>query len=182
MVTENAKWMLIQFNCDPKLIADVWGIDERECWDYIRLVDHALRHEKEQYTFQTEELNEWVHSIPNANNIRIEAIREKLLDAKVNPDKHNIPRLLAEVRILLGSTERATPQEIERAKEYPIENIIELKRNTALCPFHNEKSPSFSVKNNRYKCFGCGVGGDSISLIMHIKNMTFKQAVDYLQQ
>ena len=44
-----------------------------------------------------------------------------------------------------------------------------------LCPFHTEKTPSFSVSPSRniYKCFGCGKGGDSIRFIMELEPCTF---------
>ena len=51
-----------------------------------------------------------------------------------------------------------------------------------LCPFHNEKTPSFSVNTERqcFHCFGCGVGGNSISFVMKYENLTFTEAVRQL--
>ncbi len=51
-----------------------------------------------------------------------------------------------------------------------------------LCPFHNEKSPSFSVSGHKqiYYCFGCGAGGNVISFIMNYENYTFPEAVKLL--
>jgi DNA primase len=51
-----------------------------------------------------------------------------------------------------------------------------------LCPFHDEKSPSFQVTPSRglYHCFGCGVGGDVISFIQQIDHLTFSEAVELL--
>lgn len=51
-----------------------------------------------------------------------------------------------------------------------------------LCPFHNEKTPSFSVNSSRqcFHCFGCGVGGNSISFVMKYENLTFTEAVKQL--
>ncbi len=53
-----------------------------------------------------------------------------------------------------------------------------------LCPFHNEKSASFSVSPDRqiYHCFGCGAGGNVISFIMQIENYDFVDAIKYLAQ
>ncbi len=53
---------------------------------------------------------------------------------------------------------------------------------TGLCPFHNEKSPSFSVSQEKqiYKCFGCGEAGNVISFVMKDRNMSFLDAVKYL--
>lgn len=51
-----------------------------------------------------------------------------------------------------------------------------------LCPFHNEKSPSFSVAGNKqmYHCFGCGAGGNVFTFIMNYENYTFPEAVKML--
>ena len=51
-----------------------------------------------------------------------------------------------------------------------------------LCPFHNEKSPSFSVSGSKqmYHCFGCGVGGNIFTFIMEYENFTFTEAVKVL--
>ena len=51
-----------------------------------------------------------------------------------------------------------------------------------LCPFHNEKTPSFSVSPDKqiYHCFGCGKGGGVINFIMEIENLTFPEAVEKL--
>ena len=51
-----------------------------------------------------------------------------------------------------------------------------------LCPFHNEKTPSFSVSPQRgiFHCFGCGVGGDVISFVMRMDNIPFYEAVKKL--
>lgn len=56
------------------------------------------------------------------------------------------------------------------------------KNYLALCPFHTEKHPSFSVspEKNLFKCFGCGVGGDVIHFIMKIENLNFVEAVEKL--
>lgn len=52
----------------------------------------------------------------------------------------------------------------------------------ALCPFHNEKTPSFTIPkdNKSYKCFGCGKGGDVFSFIKETKNIGFIDAVNYV--
>ena len=51
-----------------------------------------------------------------------------------------------------------------------------------LCPFHDEKSPSFHVRPSAgsYHCFGCGVGGDVISFVMEMEHLTFSETVERL--
>lgn len=53
---------------------------------------------------------------------------------------------------------------------------------TCCCPFHNEKTPSFSVNRSRqiYKCFGCGQGGNVVTFVMKYENMTFPEAIKLL--
>lgn len=65
-------------------------------------------------------------------------------------------------------------------------SYVHLKKSGAnyvgLCPFHNEKTGSFSVNGQRqiFKCFGCGVGGNVITFLMKYENMTFTEAVKQL--
>lgn len=53
-----------------------------------------------------------------------------------------------------------------------------------LCPFHNEKTPSFSVNENLqiFKCFGCGESGDAIKFMMKVNNMTFPEVLEELSE
>jgi DNA primase len=55
-------------------------------------------------------------------------------------------------------------------------------RYSGLCPFHQEKTPSFSVSPDRgtYHCFGCGVGGDSISFVRETESLDFVGAIEWL--
>lgn len=65
---------------------------------------------------------------------------------------------------------------------------VDLRRSgrnyTALCPFHQERTPSFNVNPERkgYKCFGCGAGGDAISFVMEIEGHSFPEAVRKLAE
>ena len=67
-----------------------------------------------------------------------------------------------------------------------IGGYVSLKRASAnlkgLCPFHSEKTPSFTVypANNSYYCFGCGAGGDQISFIMRMEHLDYPDAVEFL--
>jgi len=55
---------------------------------------------------------------------------------------------------------------------------------TGLCPFHNEKTPSFTVYSNNqsFYCFGCGEGGDAISFVMKRENLEYVEAVRFLAE
>ena len=69
-----------------------------------------------------------------------------------------------------------------------ISRYVHLKRRGAnyfgLCPFHSEKTPSFSVnpKGRFFHCFGCGASGDVITFYMKIENLDFKDAIKELAQ
>lgn len=56
------------------------------------------------------------------------------------------------------------------------------KNYSARCPFHDEKTPSFSVNPDKqfYYCFGCGAGGNAIGFVMEYDNVDFPQAIDTL--
>ncbi len=83
------------------------------------------------------------------------------------------PKFLEEIRTRITLSER-------------VGRSVELTRRgreqIGLCPFHNEKSPSFTVSDekNFYHCFGCGAHGDVIGYVMHADSLTFPEAVEVL--
>ncbi|HPY37209.1 MAG TPA: CHC2 zinc finger domain-containing protein, partial [Clostridia bacterium] len=58
------------------------------------------------------------------------------------------------------------------------------RRLWGLCPFHNEKTPSFTVSPDKqaFHCFGCGAGGGIIQFIMEIEHLPYAEAVQLLAQ
>jgi DNA primase len=84
-------------------------------------------------------------------------------------------------------TQRSIQEITEAARiEDVVSDFITLKRRganfTGLCPFHNEKSPSFSVNpaRNIFKCFGCGEGGDPISFVMKHESVSYPDALRFI--
>ena len=86
---------------------------------------------------------------------------------------------------------RISDEIIEKIKEENdiveiVSENVRLKRSgrnyIGLCPFHNDKSPSFSVSQDKqiYKCFSCGEAGNVITFVMKYKNMNFIEALKYL--
>lgn len=67
-----------------------------------------------------------------------------------------------------------------------IQDFVTLKKRgtnyLGLCPFHNEKTPSFSVSPSKgiYKCFGCGQGGNAVNFIMEHEHMAYPEALKFL--
>ncbi|MBK7638214.1 MAG: hypothetical protein IPJ13_31025 [Saprospiraceae bacterium] len=70
--------------------------------------------------------------------------------------------------------------------EEEVSDFINLKRRgvnmIGNCPFHDEKTPSFTVSpsKNIYKCFGCGKGGDPVRFIMDHEKLSFPEAIKFL--
>ena len=58
------------------------------------------------------------------------------------------------------------------------------REHTGLCPFHNEKTPSFTVSDDKgfFHCFGCGAHGDVIGFVMKTENLAFPEAVERLAE
>jgi len=76
-------------------------------------------------------------------------------------------------------------------KQVPILDILQIEpkretqlRATILCPFHEERTPSFVVyKDSNYAiCFGCGWKGDVISVVMYVNNVSFREALSILSK
>ena len=86
---------------------------------------------------------------------------------------------------------RIPKETIDRIKDQSdivstISEYVDLKKSGSnylgLCPFHNEKTPSFTVSPTKeiFRCFGCGEGGDVISFIMKKENMSYPEAIRFL--
>ena len=72
--------------------------------------------------------------------------------------------------------------------EEVVGDFVSLKKRGAnligVCPFHNEKTPSFTVSPAKgiYKCFGCGKGGNSVNFIMEHEQYNYPQALRFLAE
>ena len=84
-------------------------------------------------------------------------------------------------------TKRSIERVIETARiEEVVGHFVNLKRRgvnmIGLCPFHNEKTPSFTVSpsKNIFKCFGCGKGGDPVNFVIEHEGYSYIEAVRYL--
>jgi len=83
---------------------------------------------------------------------------------------------------------RIIARHIERAKEFPIQELYEGKLRRAgknllgTCPFHSEKTASFYITpQNKFKCFGCGAYGDSIEFYKRLNNLTSKDFIKIIR-
>ncbi len=84
-----------------------------------------------------------------------------------------------------GEQVGVTAEEIERARAHPWEDLMEFKHGKALCIFHHDHNPSFTVKNGKGRCWSCGwpgstSGGDTIQFVMQKNGLSFAEAVKSL--
>ena len=67
-----------------------------------------------------------------------------------------------------------------------VQDFVNLKKRGAnylgLCPFHNEKTPSFTVPPSKgiFKCFGCGKGGNAVNFVMEHEHLSYPEALKFL--
>jgi DNA primase len=61
-----------------------------------------------------------------------------------------------------------------------ISGLLPVKNGRALCPFHGEKTPSFRVHKDYFKCFGCGAGGDVITFAAKYHQISVGSAIRML--
>jgi len=94
-------------------------------------------------------------------------------------------KLISEFRaeVFPSRNDGITDSMIDRAREYPIESLIEVKRGKARCisGTHEDSRPSMSVKNNRVFCFSCGLNEDVIGVHMKLNDLSFFDSVGRLQ-
>ena len=66
---------------------------------------------------------------------------------------------------------------IAQAKDYPIDQIVEVKRGFALCPGHEDTKPSMDCRGGFVHCYACGYNGDTIKLYQDVNGVSFIEAV-----
>lgn len=157
----------------------------KEAKQAIRVKEGQVRSKlKRIYALNADSFSEWFgeevirqFEMPELAELEKRLFRLKSFEYLLNPKKKN--------------SYLEFQNKLEIARSYPIETLarskLELKHSSrnfvALCPFHNEKTPSFYLypETNRFYCFGCQEKGDILSLTMHLYGIDFKQAVEMLQ-
>ena len=117
--------------------------------------------------------------------------RKEIIKAFFGNEYNRIFKELKKMVLLLRKEElldegRLSQSDIDRAGEHSIEDILgKSKRNFYLCPFHNEKTPSFHIygeNKSKFHCFGCQKKGDAIDIVMKLRGLNFPQAVKFLNR
>lgn len=141
--------------------------------------------------------NEWIQEVDRLTNIskrldRTGTIEDHLsalvlVEPRIEEAKKHIRRLSAYIAVVFPEESKSpiTQEDIEYAREVPLHRILSIGERTykIVCPFHIEKTPSFTIyrKDNKWHCFGCGAHGDSIHLIQKLNDLSFVAAVQYLK-
>ena len=98
-------------------------------------------------------------------------------------------RLLQKVDISVEIAEKdgISQEDIDKAREVPIEDLYDgrlrgVTRLAGVCPFHEEKTPSFTIftNDNNFYCFGCNAHGDVIDYVMKLNKINFIEAIKQL--
>lgn len=128
--------------------------------------------------------------IPNSKIIRlpdeIKDVTDYLKNHTANDFRELIKNAVVEIKPLpVFHTRKVVRQvgtDIERARQYPIENFMKFQQKKAKCIWHDEKTPSMHLfPDNHVHCFGCGKWGDAIDVLMQIEGISFTQAVNKLK-
>lgn len=115
--------------------------------------------------------------------VRQNSVLERLLTGKdIQDGVKDICTLQGQIiglrRTLEGKeTDRITDEMIERAKNYPIADLIEVRNRQARCPFHEDKTASMHQYGNRLHCFSCNKSWDTIGLVMDRDGLPFRAAI-----
>lgn len=133
-----------------------------------------------------------LHRSTSENAIETRLTLQVSILPRINEAEGHIKRLRHLIAYRPGNPVRGriTEADIERAREVPIASLISSKirrtgkTSTTNCPLHNERSPSFVIyhETNSCWCFGCQQGGDSIALVQLLNNLSFIEAVKYLNR
>lgn len=145
----------------------------KACVENIQLV--AMKHQPSKEMTDEDDFT--------VENIKLH-LSHLTIEEKVSPMMKVIKRI--DARKSHTSKQSITDEDIAQAKEVPIEELYDgqlfgRKRKSGLCPFHNERTPSFYIKDNRFKCFGCDAGGTSIDFVMRRDGVDFIKAVKVLR-
>ncbi len=147
-----------------KIEYTIWRIRQEENL-LLNDIDHFSKMRK---IVNDEELPIWIEPTVQDAVKRIRAIKylEEQLDyLRFEPHQHYRSR-------------RLKPEDVERARAYPLENLVKInRRHMALCPAHFDHKPSLYCKGNFAYCFVCGFKGDSIKVYSFLNKTSFAESV-----
>lgn len=164
-------------------ICSLLGVTEQELCEYQTEREYSFREAENLRKVQTQEMqkdiNEWLQE-PEMVYTRKEYLIEEAREAVKDPENPAFKALRYRIRAFLGTD--VSDEQIQRAREYPIEELVQVRAGRAKCLFHDDSNPSMDVRKNFYFCYTCGAKGDVIALAQKKMGITFKEAVKLLVQ
>lgn len=156
-----------------------------ECEEYVVPMIVKLQYELDEYKKLEHEAKYYT------GDLLLRTFKLGVLEMDKPKEKFTHLQRLQAMKKIMGKEEirgHITDENILQAKKISIVTLYPFKkakmygnRFTACCPFHNEKTPSFTVfADNHYHCFGCHKTGDSINFIQELNSLTFLDAVKFL--
>ena len=141
----------------------------------LRYLTGQYEHAKQRLR-DNREMFIWADRAGESDEAKRELIREAEKISK------QIDRYARAIRAIKNNEEGITDDMIERARQYPIGQIIPVdRRGFATCLWHEEKTPSMYCKGNYVHCFGCNRSGDSIDVYRRVHGAGFVESVKMLQ-
>jgi hypothetical protein len=109
---------------------------------------------------------------------------------KLDMPYSTVPDIIVEMRRLIASLERKekkgdiTEDQVEYARNYPIDKLLEFKHGKTICPFHEDTKPSMfhATRTNHANCPVCNKSWDAIEILIQRDNLNFIKAVETLCQ
>lgn len=111
-----------------------------------------------------------------------ETLHEKMKSITKKIRRYNFEKIRWENPQLLWEEQGLRDDEIALAREIDLENFIEIKRisgnrKLAVCPFHDDHTPSLTIYPTNYHCFACGAHGNTVDFVMRTQHLDFPSAV-----
>lgn len=174
------KELLTRFDFDPLMVSMITGLPEQDYWEYLETFNRALNdyaRERDESLVRAD-ARDWAEQLPEAYETKRLLLLERLQNAKTDEEKQH---RLTHYKLFTGKISQLSPEQIERARNYPLKDLLVTHKDVTNCPFHDDKTASLNIKNNFYYCHGCGAQGDTIAFLMHRDGINFAQSVLNLQ-
>jgi hypothetical protein len=154
-----------------------------EARDYLEI---SLIENTEKLEKLSKEYSEQLDRINKIKDINTRQFMEIFADVFTGEDIKECESKIKTINQYLQSDQpeipgRITDNDIERAKNYPFEDLVGTKAKFIKCPFHDDHSPSFYIKKNFGYCFSCGKHCDTIQWCIEVEGLSFIQAVKRLK-
>lgn len=127
------------------------------------------------------EIGDSIQSLLERKDNCIDEVDRMLTERQLHRERKAYRSMEYKIGYWKNPKEKISDEDIERAREYPIKELLNIeKRGNISCPFHDDKHPSASIKDNKLHCFTCGETWGSIDVVMKRDNMGFMEAVKFL--